>query len=617
MEEEVIGYIKSARGHGMNDSEIKQNLLDAGWDAETVENSFSHVKAMDSQEGAPAGPQQIQHIPGHMGQPIRASEVLNNRNQTFSSSSASLSETSFTTGSSSVPFYKKPLLWILTAVIVAVLGGGGYWYMAYGFNSPQGIWNKFKKMAQGKVYKNKFVFNYLDKGEFSSNDLGNFSIKDLKLTFDGQSYLDVRDEKNPQSSAEVQYTFGSGNTNFSTGFKYRILNRVLYVNVGENPFLDNIFKSLGQGKKVEWLKLDLNALENEMNKTGPTLDKEKFDKIFTTELKSELSKIWEEATFVKIDKYIGREKINGINTAHFKNTLDKQAIKDALNNTLDKIVASGNATVEAEADKVQDKDVALVKTAISGLVEKLEVKNFETWVGVRDFRLYKVKFESNAPSVISAMDLVVNETLSTARQKSRDAKRLADMRQMASALELYYNDMNGYPESKNGTPSGGITPTYIGMIPVSPAPADGTCTDYYNSYWYEAKGAKRIVDGKSVYSDYELTFCLGYNVGGYSAGIAKLTPAGIEANIACPTTEEKCVSATPMTEEQPKTEEQQVQEFVDKLNYSAEIKIDTTYSDYNKTENVEVPSDALDLLEAAKGQVQGLFINAPDALIKN
>jgi hypothetical protein len=72
-----------------------------------------------------------------------------------------------------------------------------------------------------------------------------------------------------------------------------------------------------------------------------------------------------------------------------------------------------------------------------------------------------------------------------------------------------------------------------------------------------------------------------------------------------------------MTEEQPKTEEQQVQEFVDKLNYSAEIKIDTTYSDYNKTENVEVPSDALDLLEAAKGQVQGLFINAPDALIKN
>jgi Tfp pilus assembly protein PilE len=38
-------------------------------------------------------------------------------------------------------------------------------------------------------------------------------------------------------------------------------------------------------------------------------------------------------------------------------------------------------------------------------------------------------------------------SLNSARMKSRDAKRMADVRQMASALELYYNDKTSYPNS--------------------------------------------------------------------------------------------------------------------------------------------------------------------------
>ena len=614
MEEEVIGYIKSARGHGMSDSEIKQNLLNAGWEAEVVEDSFTHVRALDSQENLPARPPET-HIPGHMGQPIRPSEVLTHNTANFPNPTTGISETTFQTDALNKPFYKKAWVWIVALLVALVIGGAGYWYMAYGFNTPQGIWKKFTSLNQSKVYKNKFLFNYIDTGEFSSKDLGTFSLKDLKLTFDGQSYVDVRDEKNPQSSAEIQYTFGSGNTNFSTGFKYRILNRILYLNVGENPFLNNIFASLGKGEKVDWIKIDLNALQDEMNQSGTNTQAE-FDKIFDNQLKSEISKIWEDATFVKIQKYAGREQVNGVNTVHFINTLDKQAIKDALTNSLTKIADSVNAKATSDADKLQDKDLSLAKIAINGLVDKLEVKDFETWVGVRDFRLYRVKFESNAPSVTSAMNLVVNEALSGAKEKSRDAKRLADMRQMASALELYYNDMNGYPEAKNGVPDGGITPMYIGLVPVSPTPADGSCTDYYNTYWYQPKGEKMIVKGKTVYSDYEMTFCLGSDVGGYKAGIAKLSPQGIEGNIACPTSDEKCVSANPAPAEPVKTPEQQVQDFVDKLDYSAQIKIDANYSDYEKPEAVQVPDNALDLIEATKGQVQGLFIKAPDATAK-
>ena len=614
MEEEIVSYIKSARGHGLSDMEIKQNLLNAGWDAEVVEDNFSHVRALEDQGSAPVRPMAAQ-VQLHTNQPIRPSEVLTPGMKNVSSPVSGLSETSFSTDGSPRPFYKKPLVWILVVVLLAALGGAGFWYMAYGFSTPQGIWKKFRTLTKSKVYTSKFTFSYLDKGEFTSKEFEGFSLKDLKVAFDGKTYLDIRDAKNPQSSAEVQYTLGSGNTNMSTGLKYAILNRVLYLNVGENPFLDNAFKSLSGGKKVEWLKLDLNALEAQMNQGGSNSDQALVDKIFTNQVKDDISKIWEDATLVKIDKYVGREKIDGVNTVHFINTLDKQAIKDALNSTLDKIVASGNSTAQSDSEKLPDKDVALAKMAISGLVDKLEIKDFETWIGVRDFRLYKVKFESNAPSVISAANVVVNEALSSAKEKSRDAKRLADIRQMASALELYYNDMNGYPPSKNGLPEG-ITPTYIGMVPTAPTPPDGKCTDYYNSYWYEPKGEKKVTNGKIGYSDYELTFCLGYAVGGYEPGIAKLTSAGIQANIPCPTTEDKCVSSNVVAEEQPKTEEQQVQDFVDKLGFSAEIKIETTYSGYDKPQNIEVPEDSLDVLEAIKnygtGAVQGLFIKASE-----
>nr|MCU0680131.1 prepilin-type N-terminal cleavage/methylation domain-containing protein [Planctomycetota bacterium] len=37
--------------------------------------------------------------------------------------------------------------------------------------------------------------------------------------------------------------------------------------------------------------------------------------------------------------------------------------------------------------------------------------------------------------------------LQSAREKARDAKRIADIKQLRTALELYYNDANGYPPS--------------------------------------------------------------------------------------------------------------------------------------------------------------------------
>ena len=115
--------------------------------------------------------------------------------------------------------------------------------------------------------------------------------------------------------------------------------------------------------------------------------------------------------------------------------------------------------------------------------------------------------------------------LQNARINSRDAKRLADVKQLRSALELYYNDAGHYPtadEFNSGkieyyTPGVG-TSTYMMQIPSAPTPADGSCSNAENTYTYlpDANG-----------STYVLNFCIAKNNGDLPAGKIIAHPGGL------------------------------------------------------------------------------------------
>ncbi len=131
-------------------------------------------------------------------------------------------------------------------------------------------------------------------------------------------------------------------------------------------------------------------------------------------------------------------------------------------------------------------------------------------------------------AIIGLLASVVLLALNSARAKSRDAKRLADVRQIASALELYFNDNNNYPTAGSCTTPqttgiGCLAPKYIGLIPSAPTPADSnssqSCTTTTNAYTYSAPTSG---------ATYQLTFCLGDNTGGYQSGSRTLSPAGIQ-----------------------------------------------------------------------------------------
>ncbi|MDR3642295.1 MAG: type II secretion system protein [Candidatus Doudnabacteria bacterium] len=123
--------------------------------------------------------------------------------------------------------------------------------------------------------------------------------------------------------------------------------------------------------------------------------------------------------------------------------------------------------------------------------------------------------------------------------KSRDAKRLADMTQMNTGLNLYFSSFYGYPTT-TGVPTP-LIPTYIASAPNAPMPPDGACgqTSYPppvpgnvmgGTYYYLPTGTEFLApDGiTQVYSSYDYYFCLGAQTGNYGPGIHILTPVGVQ-----------------------------------------------------------------------------------------
>jgi type II secretion system protein G len=104
-------------------------------------------------------------------------------------------------------------------------------------------------------------------------------------------------------------------------------------------------------------------------------------------------------------------------------------------------------------------------------------------------------------AIIGLLASIVLIALQSARSKARDANRRATVKEIATALELYYNDNNGYPSTGNtwagvvscwGSPDTaltgangyipGLAPTYVPSLPVDPLGDTGCAHQYlYNS----------------------------------------------------------------------------------------------------------------------------------------
>ena len=124
-------------------------------------------------------------------------------------------------------------------------------------------------------------------------------------------------------------------------------------------------------------------------------------------------------------------------------------------------------------------------------------------------------------AIIGLLSTLSVLALNGARARARDAKRISDIKQIQTALEMYYNENNAYPGALTQLTT--TTPPLLRAVPVAPTPVDGGgCDGTSNTYTYVAD------TGVAGVGSYHLTYCLGAGTGNVTSGAKTATPAGIQ-----------------------------------------------------------------------------------------
>ena len=123
-------------------------------------------------------------------------------------------------------------------------------------------------------------------------------------------------------------------------------------------------------------------------------------------------------------------------------------------------------------------------------------------------------------AIIGLLSTIITVAMGNARLKARDSKRMSDLKQLQTALELYYNDRGFYPAgagvqlgsgnyaclNNTGFNPSGCTGAFMATIPVDPS---------NQNYVYD-----------SASSTFTVTAVLEGSVNGLR-GTVRLTPSGI------------------------------------------------------------------------------------------
>ena len=142
-------------------------------------------------------------------------------------------------------------------------------------------------------------------------------------------------------------------------------------------------------------------------------------------------------------------------------------------------------------------------------------------------------------AIIGLLSTLAVVALNSAREKARDAKRVADIKQVQTALELFFNDSESYPvddgdgyilgtdvtclsSSGFSTDCSADLPIYMGLVPSNPSPGG---VDYAYNSEAAAGGGNCTTEPCPAYS---ISFTLEGTTGGLGEGAHTASPDGIQ-----------------------------------------------------------------------------------------
>ena len=449
--------------------------------------------------------------------------------------------------------FRLKYLLIIPILLVLALLVFGYLIVAkgqtkYGEQLQNDLWKKIITHSADESKDMELKITYTDSGEYQfkpSNfikpfepsakaedyqdldDQYSFTIKDPSASVKYTAYQDLSKTEIPKIDLELNGVVSNNQKDFEGSLALKLLENESYAKYNYNTNVEDLLKYLGlssssDSDKDQWFQSKQEPDIKDLRELVQVITSFKSPTNTDEQNKFDYQKLLEDHRLFDIDSLKGVSLMNGKPTLHYSLKLNKAMLRELLSKSLDETLPDDyDAELKNFAMEVND-----------AILEKINVNNYEVWVGVSDRKLYKSKMNIDALSITKTAKYFEDsindpnnpitkglmESTKISQNQAKDAKRVADVRQMASALELYFNDNQTYPESKDGQPVG-LSPTYLGQIPTSPEPPDGDCDTYYNTYWYT----------KISPTKYSLSFCLGEQTAGIPAGISTMTEAGIQS----------------------------------------------------------------------------------------
>jgi len=453
----------------------------------------------------------------------------------------------------------KIVLFTLIGVFVlsGVAYGSWYGYKKY-FATPDlaklildSIENS-KKVDKFKIeYEFDFELGKINKlkipGQLGLGSLSDvLGTDDNKFNLKGSNFTDKSDLKNIKTENNILF---NGSVSLGKiGINSKFINNIIYFKLTEVPLLTSMFIDSNTIKDI-WIKLDTDKRGDLINEYKDFFKKDEYSEF--KEEKINVKDVFDEIKKCSDEVMDNKELINcrfkfkpegskiyltRVRETMGKNKKFKKEISKLANKNWDKIYKILNKTTfdltftkkghylskliifyKDEENSTSVKN-AILKIVIDNFVKEAKITAPTNAIDLEKL-IKKVMTNGNATMGLQAPASLENKTMDSlddARARARDSKRISDIKQIMTGLELYYNDNNHYPIATNKVLLGVGNYACLGLddftssncdrfimkkIPTNPGPET-------REYAYQC------LDGKN----YRLEFGLEIGSGSYSSG---------------------------------------------------------------------------------------------------
>lgn len=281
----------------------------------------------------------------------------------------------------------KTLLVIISILGILIIGGGAFGYFYYFRETPEKVIEKMRTRLtevktleyQGEIKAKVTTSDLLGWGNFIQpvQQVPSKKASDFSINFNGK--FDVGDLNNPKGlfsfniKTDALKELTQGESAF--GLEVRTIGKVIYVKLNNLPNLG--FFDLS-ALSNQWIKIDAEAIKKQfgLEKFEEQIKESQKQRELTPEQVEKLKQIFAQAKVLKVTEKLASEKIEGVDTHHYKFLIDKNELK--------KLTVDISGVVQNKT--LTDKELAELDKGL----EVIDNLGGEIWIGKKDYLPHKI-----------------------------------------------------------------------------------------------------------------------------------------------------------------------------------------------------------------------------------